>query len=364
MGKRQQRHHVVPRLHLRGFANSDDLLVQLDVTTGRRRTISISNAAVIRDFYTVVLPDGSRSDAWERGLSEIENEIAPALRRAIVMPHFDLTDDDRAVLARWIALQALRGPDSRRALNEVGAITTRMKVGMGGLAYLQHAMRRGLGRDVPLEEAEAVWDDITCHRGPEIVTPGDDHLQVLTRNVEKLTAMIYARSWARMRFTRRGLAVSDAPVTRVRGAGPDDLGVGLADAWALAVPLDRRTLLWLELPEGAGDPLVDTDLHPMTLLQRQHTGSAVMGAERFVYFHPDDDPVAIAPEGVEVPRPRRERMQTLSGPDMVNRDRPLDEVFDQIESGQRSHGDSMIADYTWPLHGYVPPPRLARTYGY
>lgn len=363
MGKRQQRHHVIPRLHLRGFADENNMLMQLDVTTGRRRIISISNAAVIRDFYTVMLPDGSRSDAWELWLSDIENEIAPALRRAIELPRFNLTDDDRSVLARWIALQALRGPDSRRAINEVGAIMTRMQVGMGGLAYLQHAMARGLERDVSLDEAEAVWDDVTGRDGPEIVTPGDDHLEILSRNFEKLAAMIYARSWARMRFTRRGLAVSDAPVTRVRGGAPDEgLGVGLADAWALAVPLDRRTLLWLELPED-GDALVDSDLSPMTLLQRQHTGSAVMGAERFVYFHPDDDPIASAPDGVKVPRPPRERMRTVGGPAMINRDRPLSDVLDQIESGQRSHGDSMIADYTWPLHGYVPPPELARNRG-
>ena len=34
---------------------------------------------VIRDFYRVVLPDGSRSNAWEDSLNEVENEVAPAL---------------------------------------------------------------------------------------------------------------------------------------------------------------------------------------------------------------------------------------------------------------------------------------------
>jgi hypothetical protein len=353
MSPRQQRHHVVPRLHLRGFANPDKTLAHVDLSTGRRREVSISNAAVIRDFYTVVLPDGTRSDAWEQWLGKIENEIAPALRRAIEAPQFNLTDEDRSHLARWIALQALRGPDSRRGINEVGSLTIRMQVGMGGLAYLQHAMSEGLGRDVSLEEAEEVWDDITCSDGPNIVTAGDEHLQLLTRSYERLAQMIYARSWGRVRFTRHGLAVSDAPVTRVRGDVPDFLGVGLADAQALVVPLDRRTLLWLELPAEQG-PREDRDLEPSTLLARIHNTSAVMGAERFVYFHPDDDPIAAIAADVEIPRPDRQRIQAVSGPDMINRDRPLGDVMEQIASGQRTGGDSMIADYTWPIPGYRP----------
>ena len=159
VSRRQQRHHVVPRLHLRGFADDDKMLVQLDLTTGQRRSVSISNAAVIRDFYTVVLPDGTRSDAWEQWLGGLENEIAPALRRAINSPQFDLSEEDRLILSKRIALQALRGPDSRRSIDEISAMTTRMQVGMGGIAYLRHAMTAGLGRAVTEEEAEEAEEE-------------------------------------------------------------------------------------------------------------------------------------------------------------------------------------------------------------
>src|SRR4051812_12374912 len=51
-----------------------------------------------------------------------------------------------------------------------------MQVGMGGLAYLQHAMSgRGIGREVSVGEAERVWDDIHSSHGPEVVVDSGDH---------------------------------------------------------------------------------------------------------------------------------------------------------------------------------------------
>jgi hypothetical protein len=200
MSKRRRRHHTVPRFHLRGFASEADMLVQLDVSTGQRRDVSVTDAAVIRDFYTVVLPDGSRSDAWEE--CDVEDQVAPALKRAIHEPTFSLTDDDRGHLALWIALQYLRGPDNRRQMAEIASFTVRAQVGMGGLAYLQHAMSQGLGRHVTHEEAEQVWSDITSVRGPEITVSGDEHLEILAGTYGPAAEEVFSRSWGRIRFER------------------------------------------------------------------------------------------------------------------------------------------------------------------
>jgi hypothetical protein len=247
---RRQRHHVVPRLHLRGFADVDGRTIQLDLDTGRRREVSLADASVIRNFYTVVLPDGTVTDAWERWLSDVESKIAPALRRAIDMPSFQLQDDDRERLARWVALQYLRGPDNRRQMTEIAAITLQAQVGMGGLAYLQHAMSQGLGREVSMAEAECVWDDIHSSQGPEVVVDAEEHLQVLARTYDDATAMVYDRSWCRVTYTRKRLVASDVPVSLVPGDAYDERG--LAGAIAIAIPLDRRTLLWLEQPGDRG----------------------------------------------------------------------------------------------------------------
>lgn len=364
MSRRSERHHTVPRLHLRGFAGpytgdnprrsgQDPLmLVQYDVNTGSRTDVSIADATVARNFYTVVLPDGTRSDAWERSLRNVENDIAPALRRAIDAPRFRLNDDDRQLLASWIALQYLRGPDNRQLQAAIASYTVRAQVGMGGLAYLRHVMSNRLGRPVPLEQAERVWDDITKEEGPTIKVRGEDHLNLLLHAFPKAAEQILGRTWGRMRFRRRALAVSDVPVGLVRDSAEPWAGGGLGGARAITVPLDRHTLLWLALagPEG---PEEDMDLEPTKAFAVAHNESAISGAERFVYFHPDDDPIA---EGTVVPRPPRERLNISGGLDLGgNRDRALNDVLQQIADRNGRNDRSLIADYTWPIDGYEPP---------
>lgn len=348
--KRKRRHHTVPRFHLRGFATGADVLIQLDTMTGRKREISVGDAAVIRDFYTVLLPDGSRSDAWEDWLSEVENDIAPALVRAATMPMFRLSDDDRRRLSLWIALQYLRGPDNRRGMTDIAAMTASAQVGMGGLGYLHHAMSAGLGRNVSMEEAEIAWDDITGPAGPVIEVSGDEHLAILNQTFTKAAELIYARSWGRVRFAHRRLALADAPVYLVRVDTPDYMGLGLASAPAVAIPLDRRTLLWLSLATD-GQPLDDKELEPTAALARAANTAAVSGAVRFVYFHPDDECI---PHDVDLPRARPPRIEVVGSVDFANRDRPLAEVLQQIAEAGSPDPDRLIADYTWPIAGYRP----------
>ena len=231
---------------------------------------------------------------------------------------------------------------------EIASFTVRAQVGMGGVAYLQHAMTKGLGRDVSLAEAERVWADITSPSGPEIKIAGDEHLEILMRTVERATAEVYARSWGCIRFKRHHLAVSDSPVNLVRGDNtPDWLGVGLTRASVLTVPLDRQTLLWLSIPPGDG-ALDDRNLEPSVSLARAHNEAALAGAERFVYFHPDDDLT------VQLPRARDRRLEISGGPDFISRDRPLADVLEQIANHRNPSGEGLIADYTWPIPGYCP----------
>ena len=72
-------------------------------------------------------------------------------------------------------------------------------------------MSQGHGREVPIAEAERVWEDITSSEGPQITLAGDEHLGVLASTYDQATEMVYGRSWGRSRFARHTLAVSDAP---------------------------------------------------------------------------------------------------------------------------------------------------------
>jgi hypothetical protein len=195
-------------------------------------------------------------------------------------------------------------------------------------------MSQGLGRDVSLAEAEVVWDDIMSAEGPRVAVAGDDHLKLLAGLYDAATAKVHQRSWRRVRFAKRTLAVSDSPVG------------------ALTVPLDRHTLLWLQQPGETG-PTEDREMEPSAVLARAHNTFAVIAAERFVYHHPDDQPI---PPDTEIPRAQQPRIHITGGSDFANRDPPLSDVLDQIAAHTDRRGETLIADYTWPIPGYSPSP--------
>ncbi|KGN30847.1 hypothetical protein N802_05485 [Knoellia sinensis KCTC 19936] len=324
------------------------MLRQVDLRTGSRRLVSVSDASVVRDFYTVELEDGTRSDRWEKRFAEAESRVAPMVRAATREVFWSPSPIELAHLTTWIALQFLRGPDHRRLLTQIRAQTLVMTVGMGGLAYLRHAMSEGLQRAVSAEEAEAVWDDIHSPGGPAVRVTGSEHIHSIRGSLGQAANFIGHRSWHRIRFDRRSLAINDSPVGLIPAEDHHPArGVGLANAGAVTIALDRRTLLWLDHPTvGNGD------YPPSTLAARLHNQSVVFGAERFVYMHPDDaDPT----EGLALPREERSLFAPAGVYDFANRDRPLADVLEQIgEHDFDAEPDAIIADYTWPIPGYEP----------
>ncbi|GLY33792.1 DUF4238 domain-containing protein [Kineosporia sp. NBRC 101731] len=357
----KRRHHTVPKFHLRNFASEKEQLTQLDVVTGRQMTVNFGDATVRKHFYTIVLPDGTQSQAWEDRLSDLEGEIAPVVNKIVNDQVWLLSDHEKDTLSLWIALQYMRGPDARRQMTQIASMVTRLQVGMGGIAYLRYAMERGLGTEVPDEVVERAWIDLTGPPGPQVTVSGNDHLNMIAAYVEPARLMIRDRIWGRIRFDRKSLALGDVPVTLIRGDTPESLEVGLDSAPSIAVALGRHTLLWLDLPSEMRDPdasdktyrnrFRDAELAPSTKLASANNLAAVLQAERFVYFHTDDD---LAPRDFEWPRPER----VLSDPrteNDVNRERPLQDVLDQIAGHRDNSGMSLIADYIWPIPGYSPP---------
>jgi hypothetical protein len=204
------------------------------------------------------------------------------------MPTFQLQDNDRERLARRVALQYLRGPDNRRRMTEIAAITLQAQVGMGGLAYLQHALSQGLGREASMAEAERVWDDIHSSHRPEVVVDGEEHLQVLARTYDDATAMVYDRSWCRVTYTRKRLVASDVPVSLVPGDAYDDRG--LAGVVAIAVPWTAGPYCGSNSPETAARRPTGTVTRPLS--SRTSITTPPHSAQNgFLYFHPGDDPV-------------------------------------------------------------------------
>ena len=117
--KLSRRHHYLPQMYLRGFANNE--AEQAWVFDRQNKTYlhqGILNTAVKKDFYTVVGRDGEKTDAVERLMA---NSVEDPMKRIIErLDRKNLTweGEDRAILALFVALLKTRNPAFDRDQNE------------------------------------------------------------------------------------------------------------------------------------------------------------------------------------------------------------------------------------------------------
>ena len=99
------RNHYLPQFLLRGFPDRDGLW-QLDIHTGNFERRSVRNAGQRRNFYSAELEKGL--------LQRIDGSAAAVLASGVLGPKGEILigEGDRAVLARWLALFGMRGPQA------------------------------------------------------------------------------------------------------------------------------------------------------------------------------------------------------------------------------------------------------------
>lgn len=292
-----KRHHTVPQFYLRGFADADRIAtVQLPGT--RRFVQSVSDASVAKNFYAVEgHEDGD--DVIERALGEIEGATASVLHR-IVAGTWPLNPDDRMTLGYFIALQATRVPVQRRTMDYVARQMLRLQIGAGGKASLWRQLERQ-GTEVTDELVEEVWEMSTRREGPPVERPKAAHLQQMLELGEEILKYIVGRPWVLVRFDRRSLITSDAPVGLVRQ--PDDEpweGVGYMTAWGITFPLTRKLGLIMSDPTALIDSRIpvetvhqgqaDTlDPRGSTKLEKFINYHTITGASEWLFHHPEDE---------------------------------------------------------------------------
>nr|WP_309114764.1 DUF4238 domain-containing protein [Saccharothrix sp.] len=85
--QRKRRHHTVPKSHLRRFADDRNQLMRVVIPGTTRHRISINDATVEKDFYTVVGLDGEPSDELEDVFAELEGAAETAIEVVAVELH-------------------------------------------------------------------------------------------------------------------------------------------------------------------------------------------------------------------------------------------------------------------------------------
>ena len=106
-------HHYVPRFLLRNFCFGErSRLWAYDKHTGKSFQTNVQNIAGERNFYQIRIGDDVVS--LEGELSELESEAAVLIGRIILERNLGwLSEENRALLARFVVVQMNRGPHTR-----------------------------------------------------------------------------------------------------------------------------------------------------------------------------------------------------------------------------------------------------------
>jgi len=293
--KLKRRNHTVPRSHLARFADGTQI-TRVELPGDKRHLISINDATVEKDFYLLKRPDGSRSDELEDHFGRIEGLAAQSVREIVDDGIWPIPTAARANIAAWAALQYLRTQTQRQVSHEIADAGVKMLIAAGGKDQIRDSIEYAEGRPATNEEVDQAWERLTAF-DDYVVTPENGlHLTVLGNLLEPTTGQFFDRGWHLIRFTRRALVTTDAPVVLLRHPASDpSSGVGLARAGGVLVPLDRRVGLLMTLT-GAPDKVVPGT----TAWAKAFNQRLAWAARRAIYHHPDDNPL----DGIELPEPR------------------------------------------------------------
>lgn len=362
LGKLVRRQHVVSRFYLNGFASEVNQIRRVTLPGDQEFLLSTSDAGVIKDFYMITLPDGTRSDAFEHAFNEVEGPAAGALR-AITAGSWPIVGEHRAALATWIALQYLRSEDVRTSQGAMNAGMIRLIVGTSGKEALRRIIERAEDRQVPDEELDWEWQDITKPGGPDLAPNVPQHLQLLMSLLGDTSRYLHDCHWTLIRFSRRVLVTSDHPVSLVMEPDyPAWQGIGLLTADLYLVPLSRRLALTIQprrrLPTGVG-VVPDFPAPGTTKMARSINQETVRRARRYVYHHPDDSPL----EGLFLPDPEPAQSPMSNIDDLIAEEGLFHGLTnEQLKAFARTPGQdekkgTTINDLPWPIPGRKTPSR-------
>jgi hypothetical protein len=354
MTQQVRRQHVVSNFYLREFADERSQVRRVVLPGDKQHDVGTHNASVVKDFYTITLPDGSPSDYFEKFFSETEADAASALRQVVHEGLWPVKGSLREALAKWTALQHLRSEGVRNGGMQMQAQLIKLVVGVSGKEALRNLIQEAEGRPVDDFELNQEWTDITKPSGPDLIPDANSHLRSLIKLWEPTAQQMIARTWTLFRFKRRCLITSDHPVSLAVGADyPEYMGVGLATAQGFVIPLSRRVGLVMREINLDGSP--EFTLPGSTKMAKAFLRESILSARRFIYHHPEDSPLS----GIPLPDPQIQEISPV-GDDWVvenglfgNRTRDVDETKGlqgtPPSSSFASNNGFTIKDIAWPI---------------
>lgn len=327
------RHHLVPQMYLRNFADDANRLTMVARNDlARALTVTVNNACNEVGFYTIPTEDiephartGHDPEALEKTLSVLEGTAVPIIDKIVATKTLPSLDDqthqqgldapwDRYNLAFFVAIQLTRTWAFRRDLKELidHSVQRRKEAFTTDKRVAKYLARQGM--PTRPQDIQAFRERLIGPNGPKLDFGDSRTIQAAAYfAVEYGLPELFERTWRLRVFDDPVLLTSDAPVA-LRTAGPaGTLTPGVANAEAIYWPIDRNHLLTFELPAGGPDRV---DLHANPGRARLVNQLVASQSERWIFHHPDDRPL----DGLEL-RPRselvEETVRVVEGPEEI-----------------------------------------------
>ena len=291
------RHHTVPQMYLRRFADERDqvMLIDRDNPTPRHRS-AVVKACREAGFYEIptddleeVAREGHDPEMVEKTLADIEGTASTRIEE-LIDGGCPPTAEIRFRLSLFFGLQAARGPAFRRTMDEMARI-----MGPKWLAteITPERIEEWLivrGEDASPTPVAEMDERLTGREGPYPAWRQGNYVQESLRYALQVQGHLFRRHWRVLEFAEPCLITSDEPVAVLAGDGP--MPHGVADSAVVWVPLDRQHALAMTLTGTEG--VVTSG----ATRARQINQIVADQAERWILCHPDDQdwiPVSLGP---------------------------------------------------------------------
>lgn len=204
--KANTRQHYVPRFYLRGWAVAGDSLWSYSVAGGNPFSTSVDNVACERGLYSHPPKDQTDPLATEKIMAGIEGLYArewPGIVDRALHP------DTRKNIARFVALMALRHPDSEAQIRH---LNDSLRSAVNGMAPEDTISVQHDG-----QSAQCTVAEVLQRAGTDKDTIKSAFLRLLPDRIETVANALMERRWGIIFSDQPSFVTSDYPVVLQRG---------------------------------------------------------------------------------------------------------------------------------------------------
>jgi hypothetical protein len=249
--KISRRHHYLPQMYLRGFANDTEQVWVFDRQDDKYVHQHVINTAVEKDFYTILDPNGRKTDRVEQmRAKEVEGPMKRIIER---LDDRDLgwEEEERAILALFVALLRTRNPAFNSDQNESTEQLHRWwaKATHSSVEAVEESMQKyeqETGQELTDISAEEIFEMIRDNRY-QIKNPRQNNVKMMLSLAPEIAQALFRLNWDVLSAPKGCAFVTcDNPFTVVPPPCFDDLiqGYGILTPGAsTVVPLSGRTAI-------------------------------------------------------------------------------------------------------------------------